>query len=77
MADSADRSYLFSYEFRGARYSLTIPAASAAEAHFRLARMASADFDGEVKLTVPLAVRPTQRVLRLMGALLSRGRRSP
>lgn len=72
MADSADRSFLFSYDFRGARYSLTIPAASEAEAHLRLARMAAADFDGEVKLTVPVAVRPTQVLLRLLGALRSR-----
>lgn len=74
MADSADRSFLFSYEHRGARYSLTIPAASEAEAHLRLATMAAADFDGEVKLTVPIAVRPTQALLRLMGALRLRSR---
>ena len=73
MGYSFDRSWLFSYEFRGARYSLEIPASSAAEAQMKLAKMADATFDGEVKMTVP-ATRPTQFLARIKGGWRSRSR---
>lgn len=69
-----DRRFLFSYEFRGATYQVEIAAGSAAEAQMRLDRMASAHFDGEVMLAIPVAVRPAQKLLRLWGAWRSQSR---
>ncbi len=63
-----DREFLFSYEFHGARYNLVVPARSVAEAQMRVARMGNADFDGEVMMTIPVAVRPLQKMLQLLGA---------
>jgi hypothetical protein len=61
-----ERLYLFSYEFQGSRWSLEIPAKSAAEAQFRLDRMAAAKYDGEVHLSVHI---PTGLVGRLFAWL--------
>jgi hypothetical protein len=48
------RTYLFSYYFDGARWSLSIPARSSAEAQSRLERLAyTGRCDGEQKLTIP------------------------
>lgn len=52
--NSVPRSFLFSYEFRGAKYSFEVPADSAAEAQARLSRIASAELDGEIKLVIPV-----------------------
>lgn len=49
------REYLFSYTFRGERYSLTVEAQSPAEAAMRVEAMGRADYDGEMILTVPVA----------------------
>lgn len=65
--NSVERSFLFSYEFRGETFQVEIPAESAAEAQMRLAKMASAQLDGEAKMAIPVAVRPTQRLMRFLG----------
>lgn len=62
-----ERLYLFSYEFQGSRWSLEIPAKSAAEAQFRLDRMAAAKYDGEVHLTIGLPTGPVARLLARLG----------
>lgn len=62
-----DRVYLFSYDFRGARWSLEIPAESAAEAQLRLESMARAQLDGEVKLKVGVPSGPFARVTNWLG----------
>jgi hypothetical protein len=58
---------LFSYDFQGARWSLEIPAKSAAEAQFRLNRMAAATYDGEVHLSVRIPTGPIGRILARLG----------
>ena len=68
MSQSSDleRLYLFSYDFQGSRWSIEIPAKSAAEAQFRLAQMATAKYDGEVHHTVHM---PTGRLSRCLARL--------
>lgn len=61
-----EREFLFSYEFQGSRYSLTIPARTLAEALGRLEKMADARYDGEVFLTIGV---PTGWVGRLLARL--------
>lgn len=58
-----ERLFLFSYEFREARWSLEIPAKSAAEAQLRLSKMASAKYDGEAHLKVGIPTGPVGRLL--------------
>ena len=62
-----ERLFLFSYEFQGSRWSLEIPAKSAAEAQFRLDRMAAATYDGEVYLSVRVPTGPVARFLARLG----------
>ena len=62
-----ERLYLFSYDFQGSRWSLEIPAKSAAEAQFRLAKMAAADYDGEVHMTIRIPTGPIERLLARLG----------
>ena len=68
MSQSPDleRLHLFSYDFQGSRWSIEIPAKSAAEAQFRLAQMATAKYDGEVHYTFRM---PTGRLSRFLARL--------
>lgn len=61
------RVYLFSYEFQGSRWSLEIPATSAAEAQARLDRMAAARYDGEVHMSIRIPTGPVERLLARLG----------
>lgn len=59
--------YLFSYDFRGEKYSLEVPAASSAEAQHRVSIMANAKFDGVVKMKIGNATGPVSRWLAKLG----------
>jgi len=47
------KKYLFSYNYKGDKYSLEIPANTIEEARGRLSRMAFARYDGEVIMEIP------------------------
>ena len=47
------KKYLVSYNFEGARWSLTIPAESHSEAERRLALLGYGTVDGELMATIP------------------------
>lgn len=47
------KTYLFSYGYEGARWSLEIRARDPDEARERLNRLAFANYDGEVKAKIP------------------------
>lgn len=52
-------TYLFSYYHKGARWAFDIQATSPEDAKARLAKIACAAYDGELKLTIPV---PTVRL---------------
>jgi hypothetical protein len=62
-----DQVFLFSYDFRGAKYSLEIPARSAAEAQFRLSQMSRAQLDGVVQFKIGSAAGPLSKMLGRLG----------
>lgn len=66
-----DQVFLFSYDYRGARYSLEIPARSASEAQFRLSQMARAELDGVVQMKIGIATGPSARWAAKLGRWLS------
>lgn len=53
MDNSELKTYLFSYHYRGAWYSLEIPACSEEEAKDRLIAVAKAQYDGELMYSIP------------------------
>jgi hypothetical protein len=48
------RTYLFSYHHNGARWAFDIKATSPEDARVRLAKIAQASFDGELKVSIPV-----------------------
>jgi hypothetical protein len=64
------RTYLFSYSYEGARWSLEIQARDPDEARDRLNRLAFANYDGEVKAKIPCPGIIGRLVANLKGALL-------
>jgi hypothetical protein len=48
------RTYLFSYQHNGARWAFDIKATSPEDARVRLAKIAQASFDGELKASIPV-----------------------
>ncbi len=72
LSDNAPkRVFLFSYDFRGSRWSLEVPAEGEAEARMRLGKMASAELDGEVKMKVAVPTGPLAYLRKFLGLLAS------
>lgn len=63
------QTYLFSYEFKGARWSFEIPALSEAEAKLRLQKMAEAQYDGVLQFRIPVPASLSFWAARLKEAL--------
>lgn len=61
------KTYLFSYDFQGARYSLEIQASSQPEAMHKLDCMSRAKYDGEVMAKIYLG--PWDRLLHWLGLM--------
>lgn len=53
----AFRTYLFSYNYEGARWSFEIKARDPADAKARVARFMFASYDGELKASIPATPR--------------------
>jgi hypothetical protein len=53
------KTFLFTYRYEGADYSLEIPAATLAEAKGRLSAMGFARYDGELKAQVSVPRPPS------------------
>lgn len=47
------KTFLYSYNFHGARWSFDVPAGSKEEAEHRLVAMSSAQYDGEIGTVIP------------------------
>ncbi len=48
------KTYLFSYNYEGAKWAFDIMAPNEEDAKKRLARIAFAQFDGELMMTIPV-----------------------
>ena len=57
------RTYLVSYNYEGAQWSLELRATSMADAKARLGRLAFGTVDGELMATVPVIAGPFVRLL--------------
>lgn len=60
--DPRFQTYLFSYEFQGARWSVEIPAVSETEARHRAQLMAEARYDGVLQFKIPVPAHPLTRL---------------
>ena len=56
MKDTDFKTYLFSYHHDGSRWNLEIPAKDEEDAKMRLAKLAYAQFDGELIAKLPAQV---------------------
>ncbi len=63
----SEQRYLFSYDFRGDRYSLEVVADSPAAAQAKVAAMSRATLDGEVAFSLHVPFSPQGFLARLFG----------
>lgn len=62
MSMASTKTYLFSYRYGGAEWSLEIPAETAREARERLSAITLARYDGEAIAKVPAVAGPIARL---------------
>lgn len=68
--DDGYKTFLVSYRFEGATWSIQLPARSREDAEARLARLPYASVDGELVMTLPEYAGPLAAVIAKLGNAL-------